>query len=225
MKRIFAFIFFFLFFFPALNSSAFAESNFIADYNVAYNVLENTLTRVTFDVTLTNKTPQYYASSYNLQVGFKDMKNILASDSDGKINPIVKKNDDGNNIEVTFNKKSVGTSEKLEFLISFETKDVAQKSGKVWNINIPGLKKQGDYDSFDVTVTVPKSLGSPSFVKPDSGESAGNNLKFTKEDLGKSGISIAFGDEEVYDFELSYHLKNSNLFPIKTEIALPPSTN
>ncbi|KKQ38292.1 MAG: Transglutaminase domain protein, partial [Candidatus Levybacteria bacterium GW2011_GWC2_37_7] len=52
-----------------------------------------------------------------------------------------------------------------------------------------------------------------------------NNLIFTKEELGESGISISFGKEQIYNFNLLYHLKNSNLFPVKTEIALPPSTN
>lgn len=203
----------------------FAQSNFTTDYNVTYNVLENALTHVTFDVTLTNKTSQYYASSYNLQVGFKDIKNVLASDSDEKISPVIKKNDNGSDIELIFNKKSVGLNEKLLFTISFDTKDIAQREGKVWNINIPGLKKQREYDSFDVSVIFPKSLGSPSYVKPDIGTLKENTIKFTKEDLQKSGISIAFGDEEIYDFELSYHLKNPNLFPIKTEIALPPNTN
>jgi len=43
--------------------------------------------------------------------------------------------------------------------------------------------------------------------------------------LGKSGISLAFGTRQTYALDLKYHLKNPNLFPIKTEIALPPQTN
>lgn len=224
MKKIlFAFLFFiFLTIFP---SSTFAAENFRTDYNVTYNVLENAVTHITFDVTLTNQTAQYYASSYSVQVGFKNIENVLARDPDGKIVPTVTINNDGNNIEVTFNKKVVGIDQKLTFNISFDTKDIAQKSGKIWDINIPGLAEQTEYNSFNVNVIVPKFLGSPSYIKPDIGKFDGTNLNFTKEELGESGISISFGIEEIYKFDLSYHLKNSNLFPIQTEIALPPSTN
>ena len=226
MRKIFATISIILvlafFFIP---QSVFAQSNFTTDYKVTYNVLENALTHVTFDVTFTNQTSQYYASSYSIQVGFENIENVQASDPDGKIVPTVTKNNDGNNIEIVFNKRAVGQNQKLPFTISFDTKDIAQKSGKIWDINIPGLAKQIEYNSFNVNVIVPKFLGSPSYIKPDIGTFDGTNLNFTKEMLRESGISISFGNEEIYNFDLLYHLKNPNLFPIKTEIALPPSTN
>ena len=225
MKRILIFFSFLFFLLQLFISPVFAQSNFKTDYNVTYNVLENALTHVTFDVALTNQSSQYYASSYSIQVGFKNIENVLARDPDGKINPTVGKNNDGNNIEINFNKKVVGQGLQLPFTISFDTRDIAQRSGKIWDINIPGLAKQIEYNSFNVKVIVPKFLGSPSYIKPDIGKFIGANLNFTKEELGESGISISFGSEEIYNFDLLYHLKNPNLFPIKTEIALPPSTN
>ena len=223
-KIILLFVLFFVAIF-LIPSSVFAETNFSTDYNVTYNVLENSSTHVTFDITLTNKTNQYYASSYNIQVGFKNIENVLARDSGGKITPQISKNNDGNNIEITFNDRVVGLDKKLNFSMSFDTKNIAQKSGKIWDINIPGLTEQKAYNSFNVKVIVPKFLGSPSYIKPNNGKLYDNNLSFTKEELGESGISISFGKEQIYNFSLLYHLKNSNLFPIKTEIALPPSTN
>lgn len=225
MKKKSILFFLLFFFFQLFLSPVFAASNFKTDYSVTYNVLENALTHVTFDVALTNQTSQYYASSYSIQVGFKNIENVLASDSDGKIVPIITKNSDGNNIEITFNKKAVGQGVQLPFTISFDTRDIVQKEGKIWDINIPGLAKQIEYNSFNVKVIVPKILGNLSYIKPDIGKFDGTNLNFTKEQLGESGISISYGFEEIYNFELSYHLKNPNLFSIKTEIALPPSTN
>lgn len=227
MRKIIGFIFglVFVLIFLFAPQAIFADSNFTTDYNVTYNVLENALTHVTFDIALTNKTSQYYASSYGVQVGFDDIENILARDSLGKITPEISSNSDGNNIEILFNDRVVGLDKKLNFSISFDTKDIARKSGKIWDINIPGLTEQNAYQSFNVKVIVPKSLGDPSYIKPDSGKLINGNLTFTKEELGESGISISFGKEQIYNFNLSYHLKNSNLFPIKTEIALPPSTN
>jgi transglutaminase-like putative cysteine protease len=223
MRKIIGFIVCLVFLF--VPRFTFADSNFTTDYNVTYNVMENALTHVSFDIALTNKTSQYYASSYNIQVGFKNIENVLARDSGGKITPKITKNDDGNNIEIVFNERSVGLDKRLNFTLSFDTNDIAQKSGKILDINIPGLAEQEAYNSFNVNVIVPKSIGSPSYIKPKSGKLVNGNLSFTKEELGESGISISFGKEQIYDFNLSYHLQNSNLFPIKTEIALPASTN
>ncbi len=224
-KFIAAFCFYLLSFIFLISPSAFASENFTTDYSVTYNVLENALTHVTFDITLTNKTSQYYASSYSIQVGFNDVESVLARDSEGKVTPVVSKNDNGNNIKITFNKGSAGLNKKSVFAISFDTKDIAHASGKIWNINIPGLTKQTEYNSFNVNVVVPKFLGDPSYIKPAIGQFNNGSLKFTKKELGESGISISFGQEEIYKFGLLYHLKNPNLFPIKAEIALPPSTN
>ncbi len=224
-KFIAAFCFYLLSFIFLISPSAFASENFTTDYSVTYNVLENALTHVTFDITLTNKTSQYYASSYSIQVGFMDINNVLVRDNAGKITPQIARNEDGNNIEINFNDRVVGLDKKNNLSISFDAKDIAQRSGNIWNINIPGLTEQKEYNSFNVNVLVPKFLGSPSFVKPDTGKFYNDNLTFTKEELGESGISLSFGKEQIYNFNLSYHLKNSNLFPIKTEIALPPSTN
>ena len=225
MKKILIILFVFIFSLYLIPPHVFAENNFTTDYSVTYNVLENALTHVTFNITLANKTSQYYASSYGIQVGFKNIENVLASDNGGKITPQISKNDDGNNIEIVFNDRVVGLDKKLSFSISFDTKDIAQKSGKIWDINIPGLSEQKAYNAFNVNVIVPKFLGNPVYINPDTGKPHDNNLIFTKEELGESGISISFGKEQIYNFNLLYHLKNSNLFPVKTEIALPPSTN
>jgi transglutaminase-like putative cysteine protease len=222
MKKIIIFFFLLFFFLPF---RVFADSNFKTDYNVTYNVMDNALTHVSFDITLANSTTQYYASSYSVQVGFKDIENVLARDSGGKIIPEITKNADGNSIKIDFNDRVVGLNSKLNFSISLDTKDIAQKSGNIWDINIPGLAQQSAYNSFNVKVIVPKYLENPSYIKPDSGKMVDGNLIFTKQELGESGISISFGKEQIYDFNLLYHLKNPNLFSIKTEIALPPSTN
>ncbi len=214
-------IFSFLFLFT---SKSFAASNFDTDYKVTYTVSANAITRVDFSVTLTNKTAQYYASSYSIQIGFKSISNVNAYDPDGSIAPNLKSDANGQNIELTFNKKVVGLGNKLNFNLSFDTPEIAQKIGKIWEIDIPGLAKQSDFQNFNVRVNVPSSLGSPTYIKPPIPITNGN-LNFNKDQLGSSGISIAFGNEQIYKFDLTYHLSNPNLFPIQTEIALPPSTN
>jgi len=192
-------------------------------------VANTALTHVNLDVSLTNLTDEFYASQYTIQVGFKDIQNVKASDPDGQISPKITSTSKGETVELVFNKRVVGKGNKLNFNLAFDTNEVAESSGDVWEINIPGISNQSDFSSFNVVVFYPGFLGSPAFIKPDTGNqlgrTAGNRLSFSKGDLGLSGISIAFGKFQTYSFNLTYHLQNKNLFPIQTEIALPPSTN
>lgn len=213
---------FFIFLIP---SYVFAESNFITNYNITYKILENAITNVAFDISLTNKTSQYYASSYGVQVGFKNIENVLAKDGNGIINPKLLKNNDGYEIQLTFTKAVTGQNKNNRIFISFDTPDIAQKSRNIWNINIPGLTRQNEFHTFNVNVIVPTSLGKPSYIKPFLRNMDNGKITFTKEELGKSGISMSFGNQEIYKFNLSYHLSNPTFFSIKKQIALPPSTN
>lgn len=225
MKKVFIFFILFLLFYTP---KAFA-SNFLTDYSVSYAVYDNANTRVSVNVILTNTTAEYYASSYDIRVGFKDIQNVSASDPDGPITPKITKNSNGEDIALDFNKKVVGNGNKLNFNLSFDTAEVAQSNGSVWEVNIPGLSNQSDFSSFNISVSYPDFLGKPASIKPDVSNAInkiqGNTLYFSKGDLGTGGISIAFGNYQIYSFNLTYHLENQNLFPVTTEIALPPDTN
>lgn len=215
-----------LFFISPVKS--FAESNFSTDYNVIYSINEKANTHVGLNGTLTNLTDKYYASSYSVQVGFTDIKNLLARDSEGPILPKITKSPKGTTITLKFNQNVVGVNSKLNFNISFDTSEVATNNNSTWELNIPGISSENDFSSFNVTVNYPQFLGKPTYIKPvltGNIKSFENKLVFTKEELGDSGISVAFGDYQIYSFDLVYHLENKNIFPVSTEIALPPDTN
>lgn len=203
-------------------SQAQASENFTTDYNVIYSIEETGTTKAALSITLTNTTAQYYASSYKMQVGFDQIENLRATDPEGAIKAVSSKTADGYEIELTFNRKSVGIGSKLPFNVYFDTSSIAKKSGNVWEINIPGISDTTAFNSFVVNIKTPTSFGKPTFIKPVQAQ---DSLTFNKEQLGKSGISIAFGEKQILDYTLIYHLGNSNVYPVKTEIALPPTTN
>jgi hypothetical protein len=219
LSFVFLLIFTVLFVIP---QHAFATENFETDYAVVYSVGENGVTHADLKITMTNTTEDYYAASYAIAVGFENIANVVASDEGGRIRPTISKTDDGQKIELNFNKKTVGKGSKARFTVSFDTPEIAQRFGKIWEINIPGISSKNDFNSFTVEVKVPPSFGKPAYIKPAQSD---NSLVFRKNQLEDSGISIAFGEKQLYTFRLTYHLKNNNVFPVKTEIALPPSTN
>jgi len=217
-----------IFFFAFSSRHALADSNFSTNYNVTYTINQNATTHVNINANLTNLTANYYASSYAVTLGFDDVRNVTAYDSGGNIVPKISQTSNGTSIKLNFNTQTAGYSVQQNFDISFDTSEVAQDFNHVWDVNIPGIVNQADFSSFNVSVIYPSFLGNPSYIKPmPSGTNIqkGNQLDFTKQDLGSSGISISFGNYQVYNFNLTYHLANQNYFPISTEIALPPSTN
>ncbi len=228
MKKILFFISLVFFYLFLTATQSFASSNFTTNYDVTYAISDNAVTNTKINVTLTNTSDIYYASSYKIKVGFTDIQNIKAFDAGGAIVPKITKDTDGQTIQLDFNQRVVGIGNKLSFTLSFDTNEIAQKIGKIWEINIPGIENQADFSTFNVRLVVPKDFGNPAYIKPNlpgSRSIEGNIFNFSKDDLGSSGISLAFGNEQIYRFSLKYHLYNNNLFPIQTEIALPPSTN
>lgn len=215
-----------LFFIPLLlftfSLQVSAASNFTTDYKAVYTVSESGITHSEVEVTLVNTTKDFYASSYQMALGFDDISNLKAKDALGDIKTTLKETDAGYDLSLQLNQKSVGLGNKLTFNLTFDTGSVARNSGGNWQVNIPGMSNPADYKSIEIEVKVPTAFGDPSFVKPESKE---NSLIFNKDQLGLSGISIGFGKQQSYAFNLKYHIKNSNLYPIKKEIALPPDTN
>lgn len=221
MKKLF-FIFSLFLFILFKPQPIFANSNFKTTSHAIYKIEANGNTHTDVTITLENLTAQYYASSYTVSLGFQQVRNLSASDPLGLITPQVTQKGDSQVVTVNFNKKNTGLNSKLTFTLSFDSSDIAKKVGSIWEVNIPGIADQQDFDAFDVDVLVPKSFGQPSFIKP---QQIDQSLHFTKEQLGRSGISMAFGAQQTYYFSLTYHLANNNFFPVTTEIALPPQTN
>lgn len=216
------FILTFFFIFP--HEYVTASGNTSVSIESTYTIDINGKTKVLLQGKLTNETPDHYTSSFQLKLGFKNIDNIKASDSGGSIPVLIDKSNDQSIIDLSFKTIVVGIGNSTMFSLSFDTNDIAKKRGSIWEVNIPGLSNISDYKIFDVNVVAPSSFGTPSYIKPQTiiGK---NRIHFTKDQLNESGISLAFGTKQTYAFELLYHLKNPNIYPINTEIALPPSTN
>jgi len=203
--------------------STYAETgNYATSYHVTYTVDDDGLAHAVMNIGLTNLTSKYYASSYKLKIGFTDITNVKASDRTGPITPVLVKFEDGYQIELPFNDKVVGIGNTINFTLAFDLKSIARKNGTVPEISIPATAGQENFADFLITVKTPTSFGRAVITRPTSDN---GSLTFSKKQLGKAGVQINFGDKQHYAYNLRYHLKNNNVFPIRTEIALPPTTN
>ena len=221
--KIFVALVFIFIIYPSFILPANAEGEISSAQNVTFQVFESGRTHVRHDVSLTNLTTNYYASEYSLFLGFTDLENITATDSLGTLSTEVAPGDDGTNIHMVFNDQVVGKSNVLSFSISYDTEEVASRNGRIWEINIPRIKDSPDLGDYTTRLVVPVSFGKANYIKPTLSVPTGA-LVFQKEDVLR-GISVVFGDYQLFDFSLSYHVKNDKLYPIITEIALPPTTS
>lgn len=198
-----------------------AIGEFNSSYNITYDIKESGETRVTQDITLINNLDDVYATSYVVKSNFTKISGVESSDQRGQQEVGVSQKDNETTITIKFNGQTVGKDNQVHFTLKYDTKDVAVRSGKIWEINVPRLGSGDFVDEYTVRILIPKSFGDPTYITPKPVR----ELIFNKSQLLKSGITAIFGNYQLYDFSLKYSLKNDNKTPILTEIALPPDTN
>jgi len=227
-KLLFSFSLSFLLFFFSFGH-VLAAGEFSTSYEVTYEALEEGVMQVTQNISLENKLSNVYATQYSLIFEGKPVKNIKAQDSQGELKVTTSEETGKISISLEFNQKVVGKGETLNFSVSYESGDLVQKSGQIWEVIVPKLAKPEEIEKYSLTLKVPLSFGSPAFISPkplSSGKASGKRLfHFSKNQIASSGVVAAFGQFQVFDFSLSYHLENKRVLPIKTQIAIPPDTN
>lgn len=211
-----------------LPSSVHAAEEFGTSYDVIYDVAEDGITTVTEKVILKNLTSQYYASQFKLIIGATSIWDIKASDDGGVMKTTSEIKDNATEISVKFNQQVAGVNKSLPWTLSFKSRDFAEKIGKVWEIRAPKVASTTNLQNYNLTIAVPQIFGEASLISPIPKTQTISNgklfLTFSKDQLINSGVSANFGEIQLFDFDLTYHLQNNNLVPILTNIALPPDT-
>ncbi|MCL4360696.1 transglutaminase-like domain-containing protein [Patescibacteria group bacterium] len=216
--QIAAFVFTF-FFIPLFRVEA-AGGYFRADYDVQYDVAPGGKTIVTQTVQLTNKETNLYPKQYSIDIDTDQIRNVVARDPSGQITPQITQSDGKTHILLTFGTQVVGLGKTLSFTLRYEDLLIAQKNGRIWEVNIPGVSPDPDLGDYRVGLTVPPAFGDAAYVSPLPAD----GTHWDKAQMLTGGISAAYGTSQVFSVGLSYYLANSNVTPGYTEIALPPDT-
>lgn len=228
MRRIYSGLLFWLLL-SIFSLPVFAKGEFSTTYDLIYEVLETGETLVTYNVSLTNKTENYYASEYTLTFGGGQIENIQAFDDEGPILQKVIRGEGKTTVYLVFNKKVAGRGKTINWRLSFVARDIAVKKGLVWEVKTPRLGKGVEIDKYTLTLIVPLSFRHPLYIFPQPSSqkvSAGKQyFYFQKEQLKNFGISAVFGKYQVFSFELNYHLFNPTFSPTTYKIPIPPDTS
>jgi len=203
-----------------------ADENFDISTNSTYQVSESGLTHIIQTVRIRNKTEFTYTPTYTITTGINDLKNLRTYNNSGGLPSKLEDTKDGDKtIEVSFPDKIAGFGRINEFTVSFDTNLIARKKGNIWEVSVPGLTDPSSFTEYSITLIVPSSFGEPSITKPKKDLVGRGPYVFSKNEIGNSGILVLFGRSQYYLLSLSYHIENSKVVPVRTEIALPPDTS
>ena len=207
---------------------AYAAGEFSISYDITYEVGEEGKAVVVSDISLTNKLSQVYATEYTLEIANAKIANIGAWDSRGEIKTDSAKEGDSTRIHLAFNDQVVGLGKTLRFTLKYEILDFAEKNGEIWELAVPKLGKEESLQAVNLTLKVPRSFPPLAFISPkpqNSSQTDKFSLFSFSQEAARNGIVAAFGDFQVFDFEILYHLSNSRPERVLEKISLPPDTS
>ena len=213
----------------SLITAANAAGEFETSYKVTYFVKDDGQTDITQNITLKNKTDNYYADSFELKIGSTKVENVKAQDAEGPMETQSKFEDNITSISTKFNSRVIGRDKTLLWTITYTSGDLASKAGQIWEVSIPKLAKSPEISSYDAKISTPITFGEVSITVPNPKSTSRvgqiQEFSFDKDQLNTSGIAMSFGKRQVFALDLAYYLENNNLTSQLETITLPPDNN
>ena len=201
-----------------------AGEEFHTSYQVNYQVHPSGLVTVNQNVSLTNQLSRVYASEYSMNTGDIEFRSVKAWDAAGPLTITTKKENNSQTLHLVFNEKVVGKGKTLNFTLEYETLELASQKGQTWEIRLPKLSNAGEIDEYQLTLQTPAGFGQAAYIIPQPVQSQPSRYIFNKT-AAIQGINALFGRLQVFEFQLSYPLENSESRSQSWQIALPPDTS
>jgi len=201
-----------------------AESK--TDYQVEYNLSQSQdslSSQVDFRIRITNLRSDIYVNKFAISFpNTFSITNLKTSDDNGFITPKIIIDENKTKIELEFSNPAVGKDSINTFFLNFDQANLFKINGKVWEVILPVIENTGS-ESYQVTVNLPEATSKKiSIAKPKPDLVSENKIIWNNPKT--KTIYAVFGDSQVYQTELTYNLKNEQIYPIMTEIAFPPDT-
>lgn len=211
-------------FFNLFPPSLLAIDDFTISENIEYLVSLSGQATVTHQITFTNNLSQIFPTEYKIEILGLSLSDLSASDDEGNILTDFSSKDGISTIKVKFNKANVGKNQNTTIKLIYRIADLAKNKGKTWEIVLPKTFNKSSTKS-QISLKTPSEFGSLSFASVSAKFEDGLTHNITTfQNNSSSEILIIFGNYQLFDFSLNYHLKNPGLNIVTSEIALIPDT-
>lgn len=201
-----------------------AVDDFSISENIEYLVSLSGQATVTHQITFTNNYSQIFPTEYKIEIIGLSLSDLSASDEKGNILTDFSSKDGVSTIKVKFNEEKVGKNQSSTIKLIYKIANLANNKGKTWEITLPKTFNKHPSKS-EITLKTPSEFGSLSFASIRAKFEDGltqNTTIFQNNSL--SEILIIFGNYQLFDFTLNYHLQNPTSNKVVSEIALIPDT-
>ena len=209
-----------------LSSITVLAVDFKTDYQVEYNLSQsqnNLNSQVNFKIKIVNLKTEVFVSKFAISFpNTFSINNLKTSDDNGYITPKIVTDEEKTKIELEFSNPAIGKDSVNTFFLNFDQANLFKVNGKVWEVVLPVIENTQN-ESYTVTVNLPETTNKKiSISKPKPDLVTGNKIIWNNPKT--KTIYAVFGDSQIYQTELTYHLKNDQIYPVSTEIAFPPET-
>ncbi len=221
---LFIFPFFLLSIIYHLSTNFVYAADYKSDYQAEYFLTENNGaldTKVQLSIRITNLRSDIYVSRFAISFPKSfEIKNLKAFDDNGEITPIITIDDTKTKIDLEFSKANTGSESVNTFNLQFNQEKLFEVNGNVWEVILPTIEnKEGD--SYKIIVNLPLDTNRKiSIAKPKPSLISKNQIIW--ENPPTKTVYAVFGDSQLYNLQLSYHLKNPGILPVFTDVAFPP---
>jgi hypothetical protein len=205
-----------------------ASEEFKIDVTTNYRVEPQGIVEVTQKIRIENLVSDLYATSFAIELDNIDPIAPHASENGQPISLESKKADSKTILIANFPEALVGRGRVRNFEIVFSEDSFATRTGEIWEIAIPRLSDEANFDSYALFLIVPESFGQEAYISPEPESrvsSEGETVyAFSQDSVSKSGITAGFGQFQVFSYVLNYHLENPIAKSAEVDIAIPPDT-
>ncbi len=223
MKK-FTFIIFFILL--LINTKSVFAKDFATSYIINYTINENAITDIEYNISLENLSSDYYVTEYTLGLTQDNILNIEATQDGQKVETIIKTKDNNTNITLKLAKSIIGKGKLTNLKLKFNSDNIVQKKGSVYELTIPKLVATENLNDYKVIINVHNLIGNELYIFPQPNLiNKTDNFKifeFSGEGFKGNGINAVFGEFQLYSMNLKYHLKNPTNQRVKQDITIPP---
>ena len=205
--------------------SLFAESSFTTDQKIVYTLDNQNNASVTHTITLQNNLSLVFAKEYIITLPVPINDTITGNDASGSIIKEIKKTDTATVIYLQFKNPSIGRNAQTNFQINYHLNKIVTTKGLTRELELPTAPVS---DTTEISIIAPTTFGQLSYssLKPTQTISHVDtqqiDFKYTLQNSKK--ILVAFGNNQLFDFQLSYYLSNPTDKAVVKEIPIPPTT-
>ncbi len=203
-----------------------AEQSFENRLTTTYTVSESGNTVITHQFTIKNLLPTVFLKQYSLSLYATNLSNVTVEYNGKNLEPTITTSGTATSILITFPDDVVGEGKSHTFTVRYESTELAQRAGKVLEVQIPPFSTDENYKEHSIILRTPFSFGNPVRISPQTGVSQLDGAFITTRfaDVNQQPIVAVFGTEQFFTLTLRYNLQNASSNPGFMQVALPPDT-